>query len=455
MDKRFLIIGRSRDDTRIFDTRDAFLFGRTIGDEHRNVYFDGLYQHLVLIFGKKGFGKSYTMAMLAEGLNSIEDAENISVIMIDTMATFAGLGEPAEEKLDLLEAYGLPPKGFDIRIYLPHAWLAALEEYGLAQTTLRSDRVAKLLIRPGDLEVFDWCQLFDLPRNAPSGLLLEKAVRSIKRISGRAFSLSDLRNRVNEVGAELGFQSNTIQAVENRLDAAEEWGLFSPEATLLEQIAEGGRISILDLSYMSHITAGWTVRGLIVALLARQILRRRMIADRVERGEFGMLPDHIAQRVRFPRVWMMIDEAHQFLPRGHSVISSEPLIEWVRQGRKPGLSLVLATQRPSRLHEDAISQGDVVISHILTAKVDIDALRTLNQTWMKRGIDSYIVEMPKDKGNAIIFDDTNKEVLTIKVRVRQSREEGSTATAMTPEQFRKIKEQHEIRRLEEELGFSR
>jgi DNA helicase HerA-like ATPase len=454
MERQSLIIGRSRDDTQMFGTCDAFLFGRTIGDEHRNIYFDALYQHLVLIFGKKGFGKSYTMAMLAEGLNSIEDTGNISVIMVDTMATFSGLGEPAEEKLDLLEAYGLPPKGFDIRIYLPHAWLVALEEYGLAQRILRSDWVAKLLIRPGDLEVFDWCQLFDLPRNAPSGLLLEKAVRSIKRSSGKAFSLSDLRNRVDEVGTELGFQSNTIQAVENRLDAAEEWGLFSPDATLLEQIAEGGRISILDLSYMSHITAGWTVRGLIVALLARQILRRRMIADRVERGEFGILPDHIAQRVRFPKVWMMIDEAHQFLPSGYSVISSEPLLEWVRQGRKPGLSLLLATQRPSRLHEDAISQGDVVISHTLTAKVDIDALRTLNQTWMKQGIESYILGMPKDQGNAIIFDDTNKEVLTIKVRVRQSREEGSTATAMTPEQFRKIKEQHEVKRLEQELGFA-
>jgi CO dehydrogenase/acetyl-CoA synthase gamma subunit (corrinoid Fe-S protein) len=151
---------------------------------------------------------------------------------------------------------------------------------------------------------------------------------------------------------------------------------------------------------------------------------------------------------------MMIDEAHQFLPSGYNVISSEPLIEWVRQGRKPGLSLVLATQRPSRLHEDAISQGDVVISHTLTAKVDIDALRTLNQTWMQRGIESYILGMPKDQGTAIIFDDTNKEVLTIKVRVRQSREEGATATAMTPEQFRKIKEQHEIRRLEQELGFA-
>jgi len=454
MEKQPLIIGRGREDTQVFDTRDAFLFGRTIGGENRNVYFDGLYQHLVLIFGKKGFGKSYTMAMLAEGLNCIEDAGNVSVIMIDTMATFSGLAEPAEEKLDLLEAYGLPPKGFNVRIYLPHAWLAALEEYGLAHRLLRGDRVAKLLIRPGDLEVFDWCQLFDLPRNAPSGLLLEKAVHSIKKSSGKAFSLGDLRNRVDEVGTELGFQSNTIQAVENRLDAAEEWGLFDPDATLLEQIAEGGRISILDLSYMSHITAGWTVRGLIVALLARQILRRRMIADRVDRGEFGKLPDHLAQRVRFPGVWMMIDEAHQFLPNGYSVISSDPLIEWVRQGRKPGLSLVLATQRPSRLHEDAISQGDVVVSHTLTAKVDIDALRTLNQTWMKQGIESYILGMPKDQGTAVIFDDTNKEVLSIRVRVRQSAEEGSTATTMKPDQFRKMKEQHEIRRLEKELGFA-
>ena len=48
-----------------------------------------------------------------------------------------------------------------------------------------------------------------------------------------------------------------------------------------------------------------------------------------------------------PIIWMMIDEAHMFMPRHRESIAQDVLLNWIRVGRQPGLSLLLATQRPN------------------------------------------------------------------------------------------------------------
>jgi hypothetical protein len=102
----------------------------------------------------------------------------------------------------------------------------------------------------------------------------------------------------------------------------------------------------------------------------------------------------------------------------------------LRQGRQPGISLVLITQRPNKIHEDAIAQADLVIAHRLTAKQDLEALSAIMQTYLLFDIKKSIGELPKSKGSALILDDNSERLFTIQVRPRQSWHAGGSPVAL-------------------------
>ena len=132
-----------------------------------------------------------------------------------------------------------------------------------------------------------------------------------------------------------------------------------------------------------------------------------------------------------PIVWMLIDEAHMFMPKDRESIALKVLLEWVRVGRQPGLSLVLATQRPDKLHPDSISQCDLFISHRMTSQPDIEAVSALRPSYMHQNFDKYYQEMPRSKGFALILDDNTENLWMVKIRPRFSWDGGVTASAFT------------------------
>ena len=88
-----------------------------------------------------------------------------------------------------------------------------------------------------------------------------------------------------------------------------------------------------------------------------------------------------------PICWIMVDEAHEFLPNVGKTASSDALITLLREGRQPGIAMVMATQQPGKIHTDAMTQSDVILAHRLTAKIDTDALGALLQSYLRSGLD--------------------------------------------------------------------
>jgi hypothetical protein len=111
-------------------------------------------------------------------------------------------------------------------------------------------------------------------------------------------------------------------------------------------------------------------------------------------------------------------------------LATEPLVTILREGRQPGISLVLASQQPGKIHTDVLTQSDIVISHRITAKIDIDALGTLMQSYMRAGLDEIIDNLPREKGAAIILDDNNEKMYPMKVRPRMTWHGGSAPNAL-------------------------
>lgn len=126
----------------------------------------------------------------------------------------------------------------------------------------------------------------------------------------------------------------------------------------------------------------------------------------------------------------IVHNCHMFLPSEGQTAASEALHTLVKQGREPGISLVMITQRPNKLHEDALSQADLVISHRLTSKADMEALRGIMQTYMLEDIQELLGSLPRQKGTAIILDDNSERIFTIQVRPRLSWHAGGSPSAL-------------------------
>ena len=127
---------------------------------------------------------------------------------------------------------------------------------------------------------------------------------------------------------------------------------------------------------------------------------------------------NIDEKKEMPLVWLFIDEAHEFLVKEGKTAASDALIQVLREGRQPGISLVMATQQPGVIHRDAMTQSDIIISHRLTAQPDIEALNSIMQTYLLDSIRKSMAELPALKGSALILDDNSERIYPIRVRPR-------------------------------------
>ena len=125
------------------------------------------------------------------------------------------------------------------------------------------------------------------------------------------------------------------------------WGpIFDQHArTLIDQIYPN-RINVLDVSGFTESQA-----QVLVSNLLEDLLEDRKDAVKGFDARFDS------------PVIVAIEEAHVFVPSGRSTYCSEIIAKVAREGRKLGLSLILVSQRPSRLNSDVISQmGSFAIS---------------------------------------------------------------------------------------------
>jgi len=182
----------------------------------------------------------------------------------------------------------------------------------------------------------------------------------------------------------------------------------------MDTIFQPGIANIVDLSRLESGPRGR--RNLTISVIARNLFRAR--ADARLREEFGLASP-------LPRIWLAIDEAHQFMPAGGTTLSKEQLVRWAKEGRQPGLSLIVASQQPSAIDREVLSQCDVILSHKLTTRDDVNALNRLSQDYMGSELQALIRKL-KRVGEAILVDDERETVHHLSIRPRRSRHGGSS-----------------------------
>jgi hypothetical protein len=141
-----------------------------------------------------------------------------------------------------------------------------------------------------------------------------------------------------------------------------------------------------------------------------------------------------------PMPWLIVDECHEFLPAGNEdAPSKQALMTILREGRQPGVSIIMATQQPAKIHTDAITQSDIVMSHRLTSSFDLEALDKIFLSYNNKGAKALFNAMPKTKGCAIIMDDKNERLHTMQVKPRTTWHGGED-----PNAIRDVKEEFDF-----------
>ncbi len=352
---------------------------------------------------------SFSLGVFVEELFKLEEdlRERLCSVLIDTQGIFWTMKNSDEENLALLKEWKLEPRGFNTSVYVPAGQKKIFEESGVDFDDIFS-------FSPSELTAEDWLNVFGIDAISGEGIILEKVISRMK--TKENYNLQDI---IDSIEKERGFEKEKL-ALENMFIAAQGWGIFS-EGTKAPEILVGGKISILDVSLTPQ-----SVRSLLVALISRKILAERIKARRQEE----LVKIELIEKNKTPMCWILIDEAHNFAPAQGTVASSEIMGRLVKEGRQPGISTVFATQRPEKLHPDILAQSDIVLSHRLTSKADIDALRAIMQTYMMWDITKYLNELPRLKGTAIVLDDSTERPYKIRIRPRQSWHAGASPTAI-------------------------
>ncbi|MBI2147487.1 hypothetical protein HYU19_03340 [Candidatus Woesearchaeota archaeon] len=373
---------------------------------------------------------SYSMGAIAEGMTDIspEIRDNLSFILLDTMGIYWTMKYPNKEDEDSLKAWGFKPKALNVRIFTPVMYHQKYKDEGIPTDFPFS-------INPSDLDPEDWQLTFDISPNHPMGVLLERVIYQLKS-EGKPFSISDI---IKEAQKDMKTDQATKDAVENRFLSAKTWGVFADhgEGTPLGQLAAAGQVSVLDVSCYATMPNGWKIKHVIVGIISKALFIQRMSARKKEEYDEVHAAIHYfsdegkQKKLPMPLVWLVLDEAHEFLPNEGKNPATQPLITIMREGRQPGISLILASQQPGKIHTDVMTQSDTVLSHRVTAKLDVDALGMLMQSYMREGLTTHIDGLPRLKGAAVLFDDTNERLYSIQVRPRFTWHGGSAPVAIT------------------------
>jgi len=304
--------------------------------------------HAMLIVGKRGYGKSYTLGVIAEALSR---AEAIAPVIADPMGVFPTLAEISDGDRVPAEVVSDPQ------------------------------------IKTTTLDPRSWCALLDLsPESGAGGLVWQAAQHEA--------SLDAMREHVEDTDAP-GVDK---RAAINHLNLAESWGIFDTDGLSARELG-GSEVTVVDVSGLDSAPMNAVVRGIGEALY------RARVNDEIPR-----LP------------WYMIDEAHTFF-QGVGKAALETILT---RGRAPGVSLVLATQRPSAISEVGISQSDIIVSHRLTSQDDLDALGAAQPTYMKSSLSE---RLPTGTGEVIVIDDATETVHAANVRRRDTPHGGDSPSA--------------------------
>lgn len=185
---------------------------------------------------------------------------------------------------------------------------------------------------------------------------LEKRLHQDDLSPVEASRIQDLLQMLSQYGS---LPSSSVKGVHWRLQRLEKAGLFHQDIRDIERGLAQGRLVVVQGS-------AWVLQVFTTYVTGTLYRQRREYKDAVTNGEEGNF---------FPPFIIVTDEAHNFAPKGYDSPTKAILKEIAQEGRKYGVFLFLATQRPTLLDETITAQLNSKFVFRTVRGTDIATLR--------------------------------------------------------------------------------
>jgi hypothetical protein len=435
---REIIIGRGASDKERFGKEGLVYLGKhfvKMGQTtslSSKILMDVARSHVVLIAGKRGSGKSYTLGVLAEEISTLspEVAQNMAVLIFDTMGIFWTMAYRNEKETELLRKWQLESQKIPIKIFVPFGFAKKYKDRGIPVNK-------SFALKASEIDAGDWVITFSLDFIDPIAVVIERNVTQLEdMLERRRIKDYDINSIISIIKKDKTAGKEARDAAISLFEGAKTWGLFASkqeEGTTIRELINAGQTTIIDLSCYSSIGT-FNIRALVIGLLSKKLFKERMEArkhEEIQAVRHGLDFLQYKEKRELPMIWILIDEGHEFLPKQGRTAATDALVQLLREGRQPGISLVIATQQPGQIHHDVMTQSDIVISHRVTARPDIEALNMIMQTYLLADIKNYLDNLPRVKGgSAIILDDNSERIYPMRIRARFTWHGGEAPTAV-------------------------
>lgn len=291
-----------------------------------DVYLDlnKLLNKHISILAKSGSGKSFCSGVIVEEL--IE--KNIPVLIIDPHGEYSSLKYPSSSK-EKLEKFNLKPKGF----------LRQIQEYS---TDISINTECKpLKLSSSNLSASELLQLLPAKLSNQQKGILYAALKNLDII--------DFDSLIYFLESQ---ESNVKYTLINIIEYIKKLGIFSQEATSMNELVQPGKCTIVNLKGVEQ-----EVQEVVVYKLAKDLFNER-------------------KKGNIPPFFFVIEESHNFVPERsfNEAKSSRILRQIFSEGRKFGLGCCVISQRPSRVDKSALSQVTTQIILKITNPNDIKAV---------------------------------------------------------------------------------
>ncbi len=341
----------------------------------------GFRRHLAII-AQTGAGKSYLAGVLAEELL----AKGGTIIMLDPHADYVFLSRKSEggrhELSDNIVVFRNP---------------ASTGRY----STEEVGKVEPYEVCFSDLDLDEMCLIARISPhyiNIRSGL--EHAVSNLKE-SRMVFSPKDVLEELQQAD-----EWDADEKVKSGARSAQKYvkriigmKVFTNVSTSIDKMLKPMQLSVVDLSGLEDEVSDY---------IAYRILTEAY--DKIASGEF-----------KYP-VFIFLEEAHRFIPPEARTYSSEMIRKISAEGRKFGIFLILITQRPSKIHPDALSQCNSQVIMRITNPEDQKAVSTSSER-MSRDL---LNDLPGlNVGEAVIVGEMTRAPVMVRVKKRKTREGGA------------------------------
>jgi hypothetical protein len=212
------IIGRGREEIGSKPAGKLGSFRALDGSEGAPLYLDLNSPHAMLVVGKRGYGKSYTLGVVAEELAT---ADGIAPVVVDPMGAFENVAGATDISAEVLTQPAVTPDSLDPR---------------------------------------SWCALVGLSAESAAGGLVWQSAQEASTLSG-------MRDQVRETDASEADKRAAI----NHLGMADRWGVFDAEAGLDAGALSGPEVTVLDLSGLEDEPMNAVVRGIAESLYQARV----------------------------------------------------------------------------------------------------------------------------------------------------------------------------------------